>query len=187
MALFAALSYAVTNSGRGGSGIDKEQAKIDVSQMLQYGAMLRTATQRLVIFGLAPESVRINNGGVGAPCETGEDCVFAPEGGGASSIDMHNVGTDDLTSIGWHYSDVSNGVVVPGLGTGAAEILIYRSLPINENAAAFCRVFNSEVGLGSNVIGDGSTHYLAAAENKPVVCVQHFNTAYYILYTLYEN
>ena len=47
VALFAALSYAVTNSGRGGSGIDKEQASLAASQITQYGASVATAVQRL--------------------------------------------------------------------------------------------------------------------------------------------
>ena len=51
VALFAALSYAVTNSGRGGSGIDKEEAEIQAAQIMNYAAMLKSTYQRLKIIG----------------------------------------------------------------------------------------------------------------------------------------
>ena len=51
VALFAALSYAVTNSGRGGSGIDKEQAEIMAAQMMQFVSRIQMASQRYQIIG----------------------------------------------------------------------------------------------------------------------------------------
>lgn len=47
VALFAALSYAVTNSGRGGSGIDREQAQIAAGQIVQYASSMEQAIMRL--------------------------------------------------------------------------------------------------------------------------------------------
>ena len=47
VALFAALSYAVTNSGRGGGGIDREQAALQASELEQNISQIRTAIQRL--------------------------------------------------------------------------------------------------------------------------------------------
>ena len=49
VALFAALSYAVTNSGRGGSGIDKERADILAAQIMQEISMWQSHVQRLKI------------------------------------------------------------------------------------------------------------------------------------------
>ena len=49
VALFAALSYAVTQSGRGGSGIDREQAEIYAAQILQQVAAIQAQIQRLEI------------------------------------------------------------------------------------------------------------------------------------------
>ena len=55
VALFAALSYAVTNSGRGGGGTDREQAEIMAAQMMQFISSLQTAKQRYEILGSADQ------------------------------------------------------------------------------------------------------------------------------------
>ena len=51
VALFAALSYAVTNSGRGGSGIDREQAEILAAELMNQAAAIQSQYQRLKIIG----------------------------------------------------------------------------------------------------------------------------------------
>ena len=47
MALFAALSYAVTQSGRGGGSVDREQSLLRASEILQYTSQIKAATDRL--------------------------------------------------------------------------------------------------------------------------------------------
>ena len=47
VALFAALAYAVTQSGRGGGSTEREQGALKASQLMQYAAGLSTAAQRL--------------------------------------------------------------------------------------------------------------------------------------------
>jgi len=47
VALFAALSYAVTNSGRGGGSIDREKASLIASQLIQYMGMIDRAIIRI--------------------------------------------------------------------------------------------------------------------------------------------
>ena len=56
VALFAALSYAVTNSGRGGSGIDREQVQLGLSRIQQHGASVAAAIQRMRLIGGVPVS-----------------------------------------------------------------------------------------------------------------------------------
>ena len=49
VALFAALSYAVTNSGRtgGGQALSRDQAKIKASELLQYASYIQQTMTRL--------------------------------------------------------------------------------------------------------------------------------------------
>jgi len=94
VALFAALSYAVTNSGRGGGGIDREQASIDASILLQQGATLASAVQKMrILNGTQPEQlefmndvyVGFYNGQHDNPTCNDNSCkVFHPDGGGIS-------------------------------------------------------------------------------------------------------
>lgn len=94
VALFAALSYAVTQSTRSGSGnTDKEKSELDVNTMMQYGVDLRTAVTRLLAGGnctdetISFESPNWTNAGdyVNASAPPNKSChMFDPAGGGVS-------------------------------------------------------------------------------------------------------
>ena len=47
MALFAALSYAVTQSGRGGGNIDRETVSLNASDLVQYASLMRSTIDRM--------------------------------------------------------------------------------------------------------------------------------------------
>lgn len=51
VALFAALSYAITNSGRGSGSIDKEQAEIISAQIMSAVATYQQSINRLKVVG----------------------------------------------------------------------------------------------------------------------------------------
>jgi Tfp pilus assembly protein PilE len=46
VALFAALSYAVTQSGRGGGNIDREQLELDLAQLVNQATTIKTFLHR---------------------------------------------------------------------------------------------------------------------------------------------
>ena len=84
VALFAALSYAVTKSGRGGGTISKEKALLDAASLVNFGNAINAAVQRMIITGTAAPDTLVFETAFksGVPCSTGDKCVFAPEGGG---------------------------------------------------------------------------------------------------------
>lgn len=95
VALFAALSYAITQSGRGGGTISKEQATLEAARITQLAADLRTTVTRMILSGVSPENIAFNGDNTNGingdltdpPCDTHpEYCVFTPEGGGGPDV-----------------------------------------------------------------------------------------------------
>jgi hypothetical protein len=94
VALFAALSYAVTRSSRGGGNANGENTAIVASQIVQSIADVRLAFERFKLSrGLSAEEVVFCDadgsrcdtlGSFADLCSTGANCLFSPEGGGAS-------------------------------------------------------------------------------------------------------
>lgn len=98
VALFAALSYAITQSGRGGGGnVNNEQATLYAAQITQTAALLRQDVMRFMMSsGIADTAITCMDAPNGTDCgggsantkkdlcTTGTTCLFAPEGGAAS-------------------------------------------------------------------------------------------------------
>ena len=85
VALFAALSYAVTQSTRtgGGSG-DNETALISSAQLTQYPATIRTSVVRMIISGADITSLEFNAPDQFSNLLSNAVGVFHPSGGGAT-------------------------------------------------------------------------------------------------------
>lgn len=99
VALFAALSYAITNSTRsGGESISQEKADLAATELAQYGVALRSAiTRLLVVNGCTDRTISFwtdtNNDGAATIADTffnplsptNFSChVFHPQGGGVA-------------------------------------------------------------------------------------------------------
>jgi len=97
VALFAALSYAVTNSTRSGGGsIRNEQAKLDQAVIENYMVCISQAQQILgTVRGCS--SVSYDPPALWDDDETGQCQVFHPQGGGCSYQD---IGVDSCTAAG---------------------------------------------------------------------------------------
>lgn len=109
VALFAALSYAVTRSGRGSGGIDREQALIAASQITQYPAALRTSITRMIVTGTQVSTLTF------APADTTDAGVFSASGGGGTlQAPPANIGT----ATTWRYKTAPGaGWYIHGIGT----------------------------------------------------------------------
>lgn len=120
VALFAALSYAVTQSTRSGSGsTEKEGAALNSATITQHPTALRTAVVRMVLGGLAaeeigfeiPSSADFNDG-------SASQRVFHNLGGAA----VYQTAPDDAVVMGfagrWY---INYNFEVPQIGRSVAD------------------------------------------------------------------
>jgi hypothetical protein len=119
VALFAALSYAITQSGRGAGNASNETNSVYAGQITQIGADLKVGVLRMILNGTPSTSIVTNtpsnrssagigtlNGGNANFCTTGVTCLFAPEGGGMTVPQVPMAAlltsmTATMTSWGW--------------------------------------------------------------------------------------
>jgi hypothetical protein len=199
VALFAALSYAITQSGRGSGSIDKENALIASSQLTQYPAALRTAITRMVITGTAVTALTFDT------ADTSANGVFSTNGGG--SISQTPPSSSGATI--WHYisaPSATNGWFVEGIGTTAPEVIAYAT-GLN---LATCTAINRGLGFAttapqtqatavtfptgseglptqapSNAKAAGNT--FSANTNQPFACYNNGSSVYVYYHTLVEQ
>lgn len=124
VALFAALSYAVTSSSRGGGGIDKETARMQASILMQRAAHIERALKRIMLIGnYAPTHVEFQGSSTNFPGANNPNCSIddcqiwtpealgieydppkttwlAPDPGGDDRWGQYRVHTNDLDGIG---------------------------------------------------------------------------------------
>ena len=140
VALFAALSQAITNSSRGGGSVDREQAEIDASLIVQQGALVKNAVMRTrILDGNARISHNTTNGLV---CSSNviPTCVF---------FDQNPIHVEPEFSVNgrdytWIPFEVSQNRSIRNLGdnTIGDQIVIIEDLP-----EAVCAAINKGLGL----------------------------------------
>ena len=153
VALFAALSYAVTQSTRSGTGSsNKEQMAINIAQLTQYPVGVRTAVVRMVIGGIDPTDLEFNAPSVFDDLTSTKVGVFHPDGGGATYIlppDALVQGTSPVSNQWFFNADfevLNLGTSVSGDLAGNEYIAL---LPGISDSA--CDRINSDLGIGPDV------------------------------------
>lgn len=143
VALFAALSYAVTQSTRSGSGsTDREQSLIGSAVLTQYPTALRTSIVRMVLGGIAPTQLLFNGPSTFGVLATNR-LVFHPDGGGASFQD----GPVDVMANGqtgtWSHNMQMEVPNIGRNGVGGNDLIAF--LPgVSESA---CLRINQQMGI----------------------------------------
>ncbi len=153
VALFAALSYAVTQSGRGGGSIAREQALIAASQITQYPATMRTAITRMMITGSTASDVAFDTSS-----PSGADEVFATDGGGV----VEQTPPSSSGATAWGYKDLnhaSNGYYIDGVGTdtdvSGRDAIAY----LDDVTLAVCNAVNTGLGISTLGVNTAAVDY----------------------------
>lgn len=107
VALFAALSFAMTNSSRTISNPQEESALVESSTIIQFGASISQAVNRMAIvrgvqdtdlcFYTGTNNETYNHAG----CNDARNKIFHPQGGG---VGYQNPGKDLNASLEWEFT-----------------------------------------------------------------------------------
>lgn len=150
IALLATLSYAVTQSTRGGSqGVTTERNTLLAGEIISYGDALANTVGQLRLRGCTKEQISFDNNFnslyVNASAPANNSChVFHPDGGGMT---YQNVNDAALTSSGTGiYFDGS--MEIENVGTTCASAtcsdLVFF---VRDVTAAMCVTLNEELGI----------------------------------------
>ena len=149
VALFAALSYVVTQSTRSGGGTtEREQNILSSAQMTQYPTALRTSIIRMVLGGVPIENVLFDapSGFAGISVNR---LVFHPQGGGAvfqaAPSELMSGTANQQGTWNFNANYAVRGIGIDGVG--GHDLIAF--LP--GVSAGVCRQANEE--LGYNLTG----------------------------------
>lgn len=158
VALFAALSYAVTQSSRSGGGDAGSEANlVDSAQITQYPSGVRTSMIRQIVSkNVSAADLAFNSPSDFAAC-TGavlDRCVFHPSGGGATYVRAPAAVVTTALEQEWVFNgeneiqDLGTTVGTDNPSASSAEIVAF--LPNVKSAV--CRKINEKLAINSGNI-----------------------------------
>ena len=157
ISMFGALSYTVTQSTRSGAGSsDNETGLINSAQLTQYPAGVRSAVVRMIIGGVATETIRFDLPENLAFIRDHSNQVFAKTGGGATYAEAPAEVMAEDRSGQWVFN---MELSLPHIGSGDADISAYL-VGISQDV---CLRINDELGI-----------------TKPIPQLRHEQTDLYI-------
>ena len=126
VALFAALSYAVTQSTRSGGGsAEREQSILSGAAMTQHPTALRTSVIRMILSGVDVAELEFNPPADFTNLTSNGQGVFHSEGGAA----VFQLAPADLMANGeqgtWFYNGLFDVPSVGGSGDGGNDLIAF--------------------------------------------------------------
>jgi hypothetical protein len=163
VALFAALSYAITQSGRGGGTATKEQNSVIAASAVEYPATLRTVIMRMIIAG-SPGQGSGTAVSLAWP-ETGQTYQVFDPAGGAWTAAAPPSGV--AANMNWIYIDANSGTTgffVQGIGTDSFGAFSLASREVLVVLAASGTANVTTTGQGCTGVIPAATLSLAQCE-----------------------
>lgn len=152
VALFAALSYAVTQSTRSGGGnTSNETAGINAAQLTQYPASVRTSIVRMIIGGVNATDLEFNPSSDFGGLTSTTVGVFHPEGGGATHVTAPSTLMEGGVPGTWYFNPefeiVNVGVSTPSDFGGNDFIAFLPGI-----TRTLCDRINDDLGVGGDTV-----------------------------------
>lgn len=209
VALFALLSYAVTQSGRGSGSANKEQAILDSAAIVSYVGEMQQAVNRMLLTNKCTDTnISFQNttvaGYTNPTSPSDNSCnLFAPEGGGMVVKPMPARAFASGTAGSFFFPNIScaSGIGTACDNTSASKDMmvgytalsnevcaqINRSLGIPPIAAAACLPIGNTGDSSQKFVGTyfgGGVHTCYPSSGHMTACVSGTNsgnTFYYVL------
>ncbi|MGB0719015.1 MAG: hypothetical protein ACPGRX_00990 [Bdellovibrionales bacterium] len=151
--LLAALSYAVSQSGRSGQKLGSERARILASDILEYSGVIGKAVAQLRLRGCTETQISFENTGVSgytnATAPSNESChVFSVNGAGVTyNAPLTDVLESSLSGNTFYGEWLISGAnETTDVGTGAADLVL--ALPFLKES--ICTQINKMTGHGKS-------------------------------------
>lgn len=157
VALFGALSFAVTQGMRGGvADISKEKADAAATELMTFGKAVEQGVQRMFVRGVSENDICFDHdaypGGdttyEHAGCADTSNRVFHPDGGGISYKSFVGAGDFNIVSERFSGHNEANGVGTT-CGTASCADLLYvvRMQDTFGPSVEICNAINRGVGV----------------------------------------
>jgi hypothetical protein len=184
--LFAALSYAITQSNRSSGNASSETNLVSSSTITQYPSAIRTGITRMLLHGLADTDIQFHDPANYTAPNTNE--VFHPSGGGVvyENVDPQTVNavipiaTNPTSNWYFYHSSApgNNEIVVPNVGTAAGDLVAI----LFDVKTAICSKIDEQItgsttipvltGITAAALKAGSVTLPATVNGQPFLCAQ---------------
>ncbi len=149
--LFAALSYAVTQSSRSGAGsAANETSSLNAAQITQYPAAVRTAVVRMMVNGTDVTELEFNPPVDFADLTSASVGVFHPSGGGATYVTAPADVMENGSPGAWYFNGNFDIVNIGTSGVNGNDLVAF--LPGIKTSV--CTKINSELGITGDITDD---------------------------------
>lgn len=183
--LLAALTFAITKTGRDSSGVVREKKLIDATLVVQYASSLSAAVGQMMSRGIDPEDIDFVGPGDGAFDTPPNDAKIFHSGGGAVGYEENAAGMADFV--------YSKNTEIEDIGlSGAPEFLFVAQIDVET-----CKMLNlhhtgtdaiSSISSGNfDDLLDGTAVTLdaaacAACAGKKFLCVKDTGSGRWLYY-----
>lgn len=151
VALFAALSYAVTQSSRGGGNADDETTLIDSATLVQYPTSLQNSALRMAVSdGVSNLALEFNiPSDFGTCTSSGANCIFHPSGGSATYQQGDASWVTGASAVDWVINSNND---VEGIGSDGGTSATAETIGFLPGVTdGLCRKINDQLGIGNTI------------------------------------
>lgn len=196
--LFAALSYAITQSDRAGGNVSEEVSTVGSTVLIQHASAVGTGISRLLLRGVDVAEIRTNEPS-DDPSDKYNDVasgqVFHPSGGGVSfqKVDLDMIIPGEKGE--WIFTRIPDGDApsVENIGTSAQDMVAIVPYLKKSICSAITKKLSGsddipELNLSLADMTNGTSTYSGAGiSGQPFMCVETTDNIYVYYHVLLEQ